>query len=89
VDPEVVAQFNSLQQTGNYIPSGANGSAGTSSTTNSSSGSSSTSSPMLNTSSGSLTTSSGNSAPIQTAVDAFFALTGTLDANLGLLVLSL
>jgi hypothetical protein len=24
VDPEVVTQFNSLQQTGNYVPSGGN-----------------------------------------------------------------
>ncbi len=28
MDPEVVAQFISLQQTGNYIPSGATGSTG-------------------------------------------------------------
>ena len=85
MDPEVVAQFNSLQQTGNYIPSGATGAAGMSSNTGSSSTTgSSTASPLMNSPSDSPTTANGNSAPIQTAVDAFFAVVGTPGFELGL-----
>jgi hypothetical protein len=84
VDPEVVAQFNSLQQTGNYIPSGATGSTTMSNGANSLSTTGSSGTSTMNSASNSLTTTSGNSAPIQTAVDAFFALTGTLDGDLGL-----
>ena len=77
MDPEVVAQFNSLQQTGDYIPSGQKGSTGTSSSTNLSSGSS-------NSANGPLTGTSAPAAPIQTAVDAFFAVIGTPDLASGL-----
>jgi hypothetical protein len=77
VDPEVVAQFNCLQQTGNFCPSASNGPTTMSGTANS-----------LSTTGDSSTTTRGNSAPIQTAVDAFFALMGTQDSELGLSGLS-
>jgi len=38
----------------------------------------------MNSASDSLTTANGNAAPIQTAIDAFFAVMGTPDADLGL-----
>jgi len=78
VDPEVVQQFNCLQQTGNFCPSASNGPTTMSGTANS------LSSPM-NLASDSLTS---NSAPIQTAVDAFFAVMGTQNGQLELLGLS-
>src|SRR5262249_22922418 len=85
VDPEVVAQFNSLQQTGDYIPSGSRRPPGTSSSTNSSSGSSSTSSPTMNSARQSPSSKSAHPASSQTAVDAFFAVMSTPDLELGLL----
>jgi len=71
VDPEVVQQFNCLQQTGNFCPSTSNGPTAMSSTANS-----------LSTTGDSSTTTSGNSAPIQTAVDAFFAVMGAQEGDL-------
>jgi hypothetical protein len=85
VDPQVVAEFNCLQQTGNFCPSTSTGSAEMSSSTNSSSGSSSTSSPTMNSASQSPSSVSAHPASIQTAVDAFFAVMGTPQGELGLL----
>ena len=76
MDPEVVAQFNSLQQTGNYIPSGSSGPTAMSSIS---------SSP---TTSSSITASMSMSAPAthsHAAADALFALMGTQAGDLGLL----
>ena len=85
MDPEVVAQFNSLQQTGNYIPSGSTGPTAMSSINSSPTTSSSTASaPTMRSSSASATTVSTHPAPDQAALDALFALMGTQDGGLGL-----
>ena len=88
MDPEVVAQFNSLQQTGNYIPSGSSGSTGTSSSSSASPATSSFNPPsshVKNSSSMSLPMVNAPTTSNQAAVDALFAQMGTRDGNLGLL----
>ncbi len=74
VDPEVVTQFNCLQQTGDFCPSSSNGPAAMSS---------SSSSPTTSSSSTSLTTMSAHTTPSQAAADVLFALMGTQDQDLG------
>src|SRR5262245_26745925 len=78
VDPEVVAQSDSLQQTGDYIPSGSHG-------PSSSSGSSRTPSPTMNSASQPRSSLSAHPASSQTAVDAFLVVLSTPDLALGLL----
>jgi hypothetical protein len=87
VDPEVLAQFISLQQTGDYIPPGprSQGPTGTINSTDSSPASSGTSSPPMDSASQPPSSLSAHPASSQTAVDAFFAAMNTPDLALGLL----
>jgi hypothetical protein len=65
VDPEVVTQFNCLQQTGNFCPSSPNAP-----------------SPLNSSMTSSAAMSSGTTSR-QAAADAFFALPGVQEDNLG------
>jgi hypothetical protein len=74
VDPEVLTQFNCLQQTGNFCPSASNGPApmSSSATPSTQMSSSTTSAPVSN-----------STISRQAAADAFFALAGMQEDNLG------
>ena len=76
MDPEVVTQFNCLQQTGDFCPSASTGPAAMSS-------SSTTSPTPMSTSTASSPTMSALTTPSQAAVDALFALMGTPNEDLG------
>ena len=75
MDPEVVTQFDCLQQTGKFCPSAANGPMTTSSSP----------SPAATPASAPSPATSANPAPSPAAVDALFALMGTPDGGLGVL----
>jgi hypothetical protein len=70
-----VTQFNCLQQTGNFCPSASNGPTATSSGTGSS--------PTMSAESAPSPTMSVHISAGQAATDAFFALVGTQEADLG------
>jgi hypothetical protein len=78
VDPEVVAQFNCLQQTGNFCPSMSNGPAAMSGNTTAAS------TAVSSTAAFSALISSTPTSQQAAALDAFFALVGQED-DLGLL----
>ena len=76
MDPEVVTQFNCLQQTGDFCPSASTGPAAMSS-------SSTTSPTPMSASTAPSPTTSALTAPQLAAADALFALMGTPDDGVG------